>query len=465
MERLERPREETEAHQGLMRREHLLLLAIVAAFTLSVGHAILQRAPFEVDESVYAVQARAWAAGGPVTGIRLQRAPLIPAIGALEYMAGARAELPFRATGLVFGIAAIVMVFVLGRVVFGPNVGLLAAAVFASAPTVQQRASQFLTDVPATAVLLGLALLLWRNRDRSTWSLLLLAPLAAAAFYIRYASILPIGALLLVALFLWHRSLLKNKALVAATILLFAALLIPHVVRAVDATGRPWGILSFTAHFSGRKYIGQGLPQYLAWLPFTLAGPLAGITIVAGIVTAAAKRTNEMTFLAAPAVLHIVLLGLTNHGEPRFVFFPIALLCIAGSNIALGLIRDRRVPVVAAAAGLIGAGIFVSAHNSAKVSERLPAKLAGTAIAARIHPPCTVLAVELGETTWYSGCSTYYFADPSAPKPDYLVLYRTGGVRLRAQPPEPPGSHGPPIPILHNGREVATVFRVRAPVQ
>jgi 4-amino-4-deoxy-L-arabinose transferase-like glycosyltransferase len=441
-----------------MRREHLLLLAIVAAFTLSVGHAILQRAPFEVDESVYAVQARAWATDGPITGVRLQRAPLIPAIGALIYEAGGRAELPFRLTGLVAGIAAIVMVWVLGRAIAGSAVGLLAAGIFASAPTVQQRAGQFLTDVPATAVLLLLAWTLWRYRDRFGWNLLVLAPIAAAAFYLRYASILPIAALVLVAVVLWRRTLLQNRAAVVATVVLFGVLLIPHVIRAMDATGRPWGLITFTARFSGRKYVGQGLVQYVSWLPFTEAGPLAGVAMIVGIAGAITRRTKETIFLVAPALLYIVLLGLNSHGESRYIFFPVALLCIAGCIVLTDLIRDRRVLVAATTAALMGGALFVSSHNAAKVSLRAPARLAGQAIAARIHYPCTVLAVELGETTWYSGCSTYYFDDPAAARANFMVLFHRGGSRLKAQPATTPGRFGPPIPILENGREIATVY-------
>src|SRR5205809_562393 len=89
------------ASPGGMRRERALLLLIVAAFVASAAFAIAQHVPFENDETVYATQARAWAAGGPVTGVGLQRAPLLPAIGSLIYKAGARSEWPFRLTGLV----------------------------------------------------------------------------------------------------------------------------------------------------------------------------------------------------------------------------------------------------------------------------------------------------------------------------------------------------------------------------
>ncbi|MGZ4145341.1 MAG: ArnT family glycosyltransferase [Actinomycetota bacterium] len=452
----------------LPRREHIVLLLIVVAFSASVGHQIAQRVPFENDESVCAVQARAWAAGGPVTGVGLQRAPLLPAIGTLIYKAGWRSEAPYRFVGLAFGIAAVVLVWALGRAVAGEAAGLFAAAVFASAPTIQQRSAQFMTDVPATAVLLAFALVLWHNRARADSSLVLSAPLAAAAVYMRYASVLPIGLLVIVALVLWRRALLQNRALVVGILALFAALLVPHVVRAIDATGTPWGLITHTARFAGRAYLGQGLVQYLSWWPLVLAGPLAGIVMIAGIAGAVTRRTQRAAFLVLPAAADVLLIGLTEHGEPRLIFFPVALLCVAGAAVVVDLVRRPRALSAVAAAALVGAGVFVSVHNEHARAARVVPALAGRAIA---HPdlavivrrPCIVFSVELAETTWYSGCAAYYFNAPV--QADFAVLFRTGGSRLRAQPAEPPPGAGPSTQILYNGRVVATVYRFAPPVQ
>ena len=446
----------------LRRRERVVLLLIVAAFTTSVAYSIAEHVPFENDETVYAVQSRAWASGGPVTGIGLQRAPLLPAIGTLIYQAGARTEAPFRIAGLVFGIAAVVLVWALARAIAGETAGLFAAAVFASAPSILQRSAQFMTDVPATALLLGLALILWNNRARAGPGLLLAAPVAAAAFYMRYASILPIALLVIVALVLWHRTLLQNRALAAGTGLLFVALLIPHVVRAVDATGSPWGLVTYTARFAGRRYIGQGLVRYLAWLPFALAGPLAGATMLAAVLTGAARSGRRVAFLLVPAVADIVLIGLTEHGDARFIFFPVALLCVAGAIVAVEHIGPKRALAGAAAVALIGGGVFSAIHTAGTRKEREPPLLAGRAVAARATKPCTVLAAEIAETTWYSGCSTYYFGTHAA---DFAVFYRRGGARLAVQPSAPPTGATESVPVFSRGRLVATVFRLSRPVQ
>ena len=443
-----------------MRRERALLLLIVALFVGSITASIAQRVPFENDESVYAIQARAWATGGPTTGIGLQRAPLLPAIGSILYETGARSEWPFRLTGLVFGTSAVILVWALGRAIAGPAAGLIGAALFASAPSIQQRSAQFLTDVPATAFLLALALVLWRNRERAGPSLLLAAPIAAAAFYMRYASILPIGLLAVVAVVLWHRSLLRDKRLAIGTIVLFAALLIPHMVRAMDATGRPWGLVTHTAKFAGRRYIGDGLVRYIGWWPHTLAGPVAGLAMVVGIGFALARRSRSTAFLVIPAVLDIVLIGLTEHGEPRLIFFPVALLCIAGAIALTNVERARNATAVVLAGALLAGGAFTISHTATTRARRMPPKLVGHVVAARAHHPCTVNAVEIAETTWYTVCSTYYFGARPA---DFAVFYAGGGVRLNIQPREaPPGSTEIGSP-RYRGLVVATVYALRGP--
>ena len=110
----------------------------------------------------------------------------------------------------------------------------------------------------------------------------LAAPIAAAAFYMRYASLLPIGLLVLIAIVLWHDGLLRDPLLAAGTIVLFGMLLVPHALHAINETGTPWGIVTYATHSAGRRYVGQGLLQYLAWLPFALAGPVAGIALRRG---------------------------------------------------------------------------------------------------------------------------------------------------------------------------------------
>ena len=94
--------------------------------------------------------------------------------------------------------------------------------------------------------------------------------------------------------------------------------------------------------------------------------------------------------------------------------------------------------------------------------DRTPPLLAGRAVQARATKPCAVEAAEIAETTWYSGCSTYYFGTHGGAA--FAVFYRKGGVRLAVQPVAPPSAVAS-IPVYDKGRLVATVFRLSRPVQ
>jgi hypothetical protein len=348
---------------------------------------------------------------------------------------------------------------------FGTAVALVAAAAFAGAPSLALRSSQFMTDVPSTLLLLAATFVIWRNHEHVGRSLLWFAPLAAGAIYFRYASVVPIGVLVVVALALWHRELLANRAMATVTATLLLALLVPHVVRAVQVTGRPWGLITFTAGYAGRRYLGQGVGQYALWLPAALAGPVAGVLMCVGIASSVVKRSKATAFLVVTALLDMILLGVADHGESRFVFFPVALLCIAGGTAAMSLVRNRRVLAVVLTGALTWAGVFVAARTHTAVTSRAAPRAVGAVIAARARQPCIVLSVDLGPTTWYSGCGTYYFNVPSPRPADFMVIYHSTNWFFRSQPVVLPGPHGPPIDVKVGDRTAATVFALGRSVQ
>jgi hypothetical protein len=59
-------------------------------------------------------------------------------------------------------------------------------------------------------------------------------------------------------------------------------------------------------------------------------------------------RARGLAFLVVPAVTHVVAIGIASHGEPRFVFFAVALLCAAGAVVvtdALAWLSGRAASV------------------------------------------------------------------------------------------------------------------------
>ena len=182
--------------------------------------------------------------------------------------------------------------------------------------------------------------------------------------------------------------------------------------------------------------------------------------MVAGLIAAAVRRSKPEAFIAATAAVDVLVLGLTEHGDERFVFFPVALLCISGALFVAQIATPRRLVVAILALGLVGGGIYTVVHTGSTRAHRIPPVLAGRAIAARARGACTVLAAEVAETTWYSGCSTYQFGAPAA---DFAVFYRIGGVRLTGQPKDPPAGAVQIASLRSGGRVVATVYALSGP--
>jgi len=403
---------------------------VVGVFAIGVGAAIAMGAPLEFDEAVYAVQARDWAGGTPATVVAEYRPPGLPAIGALLIALGGN-EPALRTVGLAFGVVAVIGVYALGRTVSGARTGILAAAAFAAAHTVQARSAQFLTDVPATACLVLCALAMVNAFERSRWILLpaAAAPLAAAAYYLRYGSALPIALMALAALVIWREQLSPRHLLAAGAVL--GVLLAPHLIESTISFGAPWKRASFAVQAAGRAYAGEGVVDYATWLPFALAGPIAGIVMLAGLVRAALPRLRPAgripAFLVGTAITHIVVLGLIAHGEARFVFLPVALLCVVGAGALATWVPARLDAIAAVVLVLTMAGGGIAAVDTTRgAGERRRLVREAAALATTdLGDDCVLLSRREAEVAWYSGCATYRFGDvPVGVQPDRAILFR-----------------------------------------
>jgi len=296
------------------RVETWLVVLTVAAFALIV--LLLRIAPdpaFGWDESVYAVAARAWTTQSPLTGWGIHRPPALSVLGAVPALLGA-SETGFRLITLALTSLILPVVWLLGRRIAGPLAGLGAALVIATASELQFGAGFFLDDLPSAMLLTSAMLVAWSALEegdvkaRFIW----VAPLAAAAFYTRYGSILPIGAIGATIVMLWPGQLAARWKRVAGAGAIFVALLLPHLIWSVLKTGSPIGILAIA---EAGTPAGNGLPAYLSALPVTLVGPLAGLAVIAGLCGFAfalgralrsrtwTKRTRGLVFLGLPAAI------------------------------------------------------------------------------------------------------------------------------------------------------------------
>lgn len=472
------------------------VVAPAALFAAAVTLALSASPSFEYDEAVYATMARAWAKGTPDTGAALVRAPGLPTIGSV-IARFSEWEAAFRAVGLAFGIGVVASAWALARSLGGTVTAVVAVGALVASPELQLRSSQFATDVPAVAVLLVAMAVLWRQMERSSppgAGLLAVGALAAAAFYLRYASVVPIVAVAVASVVLWGGALRRNWRWPAATVGLLALLLVPHLAHSVEHCGSPWGVLALTSRWAGqyRDGVGHGLVDYARWLPWRLAGPAAGalmlVALAAGSLHLVLRRPGHATrhqrqergqigaralaFLVVPAVVHVVVLGVTNRGEPRFALFSTTLLTIAGAAVIAGWRRHvRRAGAVVVALALAAA--FVAGTRSVVRTSQRQARAravladAGRAVRRSTGVPCSAISVGVPIMTWYSGCATSAFGErfASGPGPRFVVVvddYRLKVPRRVVLPYLEAVGSAPIATLRSNARRTgeATIYRV-----
>lgn len=444
------------------RGEVLLLAGIIGLFVLLVGRMIATGTLLGFDESIYALTARSWLEGTPATGWSSHRSPGMSVLGLVPLLLGG-GDAALRWIGLLFGVALLLVAWRLGRRIGGPAAGVLAVLAIAAIPDLQLNASLFLTDVAGTAVVLLLVLLVWdrfeerteEDRPLGVRTLLLLAPVAAAAFYLRYGSSVPILFVTLGVLVVWPRRVLVGWRAVLAAAALLLLLLVPHLVVATIWGGTPWAIALGARDLASPAYPGEALGIYLRGFLSSVAGPVAGPVAIAGLLALgwhlgvgprADRTTRGYLLLIIPAFAVGLLLGVVALAQTRYVFVPLALLVTAG---AVAVVRVwRRIggplrPVLATLAVAVGVTVMLNAGGGriallaadapgqqylAEAGRRIRADAIARGSGAA--PDCAILGYPVPQITWYSSCATYDFGFPPAagretlltPAHRYLIL-------------------------------------------
>lgn len=384
------------------------------------------------DESIYAATSRSWLLGTPNSAWSSDRPPGISVLGAPIAWTGWDAGL--RLIGLAFGLGAVVAGWALARRLGGPAAGVLAALLIATVPGLQLNAGLFLTDVPSATLILGVMLVMWwqlEERPRPDRGLLLLAPLAAAAFYLRYGSVIPMLFLTATALVLWWGRLLAAWRLTLATVGLLLLLLVPYLVQSTLMHGDPLAIFLSAQSLASPAYPGEALAHYWRLLPSELAGVVGAWFLILGVLAwpirilmrgVHERGVRAQTFLLLPAVGQLLLLGIVALPQVRYVLLPVVLILIAGSVAAVDLGRLLSHAWRRTLATGVVIAIVVTGIGSAAVMMRLQAEVTPLSMhlvdAARIirddaaGRSCSILGYPPPELTWYSGCAAHHFGYP-----------------------------------------------------
>jgi hypothetical protein len=389
---------------------------------------IVDGGSFGHDEAAYALKAQSWLSGTPDSGWGLHRGLGLSWYAYPILQAGGD-ETGLRTIGLLGTIVSACAVWRLGVLTSGATIGGISALVLIASPSLLRRGTEFLSDIPSAALLVLIVAILWRQleiRGQSSLHLLWIAPIALAAFYIRYQSILSLVMIALVAAGIWWKDLKANPTPVVWLWGIGALGLIPHFMFASRVTGSPWGIITGTTGGAVRAYFGEGLVDYLRYSPWALAG-YVGIPVVilafwwsAKVWTQGNRESRLARILIIPALLQILVLGVLSHGEPRFIFFPVFLITIAGVNGAILLSRRLRPAkkhaLVAVGLLLLVGGIAASTGSVRRSVEGRSLNNESVMVASELiedrsdAASCGVLTSYLPQVTFYSGCETQGFA-------------------------------------------------------
>jgi hypothetical protein len=404
----------------MARRVLLALFAAgLGAWIVNAAILWLSGAPLGHDEAQYALAAHDALAGAPPrwfylsTGMTLVAAPGVAAGGS---------EIALRALPFLCGIGFALALAQLARTTFGPagNAGAEIAAwtlgVVAGTRSYMRLGAELLSDVPATACLLAGTVVVVHEvmrDDGPRWRALVAAPFLAAALYLRYASCVPIAILGVAALALGWRTIVRRPWPIVGALALFAALLVPHAARAVEATGSPLGILLESGRVPLNAYAGEGLVTYLTMNPFYYYGVLATPLMIAGLV-AVWRADRRVRLLWIVAIADFIAMGLISHAQVRYVFYPTSLLVVLGVGTIWHAIRARPprvqraaffVAAMAIATTWIAIGISHTRHRAGRTAGNRATLIAAEAIRAdAAGARCLVTGDHYTQLEWYSGC-------------------------------------------------------------
>jgi 4-amino-4-deoxy-L-arabinose transferase-like glycosyltransferase len=281
-------------------------LVLAAGLALWLGSALLlwlQRPPLGHDEAQYALAFQGMLRGGPLRWIYLSKG--MHAVVAPGVWLGGD-ELALRALPLVCGVGFALAAAHLAWRVFGATTAGWTLLVLATAKPLVRRSVDLLSDFPSAALLLlGTTIVLCEvigggrrgvggegqagagagdggaGETGPSWRLVWAAPVFAAAFYLRYASCVPVAIVGGVALLFGWRGVRRRPGPVVAAVALLAALLVPHLVDSAAITGSPLGVLLESQRVPQAEV--SGLRTYLTSNPLSFYGFAVTPVLVLGL--------------------------------------------------------------------------------------------------------------------------------------------------------------------------------------
>jgi hypothetical protein len=322
-------------------------------------------------------------------------------------------EIAARFPTFVLGIAFVLAAAGLAWRTYGAMTAAWVVAVLAGLRSVMGMSADLLSDLPATAFLLGGTLVMLTEVIQRTeplrWRVVIAAPVLACALYLRYASCIPIAILGVATLVLGWRAIARRPLPIVATAAVFLALLVPHLYTAYAETGSPLGILLASKDVPGKTWFAQGLATYVTSNPIHYYGLLAAPVFLAGLAAIIRFKDRATLLLWIVAVADIAVLGVVSHAQVRYIFFGVALLVILGVETIRIFVGERRILGIACAVAVVAAWVLVASSQVYRSAHRWETTAATRAAAAAIAAdaagaPCHVVGDAFAQLELYSGC-------------------------------------------------------------
>lgn len=408
----------------MLRGRQLHHLVLVGGFAVWLANALilwLSEAPLGHDEAQYAIDARDELTGHFSRWGYLSKGMKVISIPGV-WLGGSERALRF--VPFLISLVFIVVVWRLARRAIGEVGAAWVVAILAGTRSLVKMSGDLLSDIPSTGCMLVAMLVIVGELDRDEhgprWRLVLIAPLLAAAFYLRYGSVLPIALIVVGALVLGRRAIIVRPwpALVAAV--LFVVLLVPHLLQSLEETNKLFGILLESKGVPNEtdSYTGQGLVEYLTANPFLYYGIPTVLPMIAGLVALRPRESRGILFVAFVGAGDIIALGLTTHARARYIYLGIVLLVIAGTYVLARFAQARSLRArqsIAAVAALVIATSWVvvtvgMVRQRARQSPRMQAALEARRVVVpdAAGRPCHIITAGQPQLEFYTGCNTFY---------------------------------------------------------
>lgn len=443
--------------QTLVKLSHFLIPGLIFCSTFFILGSLVSSQPFGWDESVYLTKARSWIEGTPADQFGIYRPIGMVGFGWIFLQFG-NSEQVVRTFGIIFGAVTILFIYLLFRRMFNAWVAISVAGVVGASSLFLREATQFFNDIPSSGLLIGTLWLLYIHYETAgkSRSIYFAAPLSALAFYLRYGVASALGIIGVLSVFILAPKFIKKENVsyskLKTTLIISIFLFASHFIQSFIVTKSFLGILTLSGKVAGRKYFGEGLVNYIQWLPNEIGGWVLGITAIIGVIATIVIifRKNlrqhyvSLLWIGSIGLFSFVLTGLLVHAEARYVFFPMVLLSGAGIASLYYLVRNwsksfANLLMVLSLLASLYYGVVHYRETNAFFKEREvnPTTIAYIDTLAAVHNDssgnsgCAVWLVLFRPTaSWYSKCNILQITDVATFEKDFRIHSKKAHYRV-----------------------------------